>query len=197
MRDLTIDQIEQSPPVLDALAWPFDFSIRRRPRGEPWFRIPSDENAVAIAGDASGGVFCRVTTLRHPGAILYVSSEGQSGVIGSSLPEWLEILVALPCWASVLHFSGGGQLAEMLRAVEYLQADAETRSTDWQSPRKIIVESLELATHPEPVQSLHRNVRDNAGVAVVASRDGWRCEGLFGGFTVSDNPPWKTSGPGG
>jgi len=193
MKELTIQDIANRPYLVDALAWPFDFSLRRRPDRAPWFRV-TDAELMPIACDASGGVFSLLSTPAISGGVLYVSSEGQAGVVGRDLREWLQILLAVPLWVSVLHFSGGGVLEEMRRAVDYLNSDDPEPPDHWGAPRQLVTAALDLPALSDPVGTLHRNVRDGQ-VVTVSAPDGWQCASLFGTFTVEDNPLWKRGGP--
>jgi hypothetical protein len=196
VKELAIEDFEQRADVIDALASPFDFSLRRRPAEPVWFRVDASD-LVPIAGDASGGVFSRLTKRPFRGAVLYVSSEGLAGIVGHDLREWLQIqlqiLLGLPLWVSVLHFSGHGCLPEMRKAQRYVEADDSFTRTDWKTPRLFVSEALGLVPLDDPVGALHRSV--SAGQAIsVTSPSGWQCESLFGSFVVEDDPRWKKGG---
>ncbi|WP_244607476.1 hypothetical protein [Bradyrhizobium symbiodeficiens] len=49
--------------------------------------------------------------------MLYVSSDGQTGIIADTFEAFVQLVVARPYWVDILRFSGG-DLAEMRSAAE-------------------------------------------------------------------------------
>lgn len=114
-----------------------------------WFRLPSSEPLEVVGRDASGGLFCLYGGPGDgAGSLLYVSSEGEAGVIAGSLAEGLQMMIALPHWRDCLKFSGGGRLEEMRKAQRVLPPRALGKITLF--PPGTPTESPDL--HPAPTR---------------------------------------------
>lgn len=84
------------------LAWPGDFEPSRSGQCEA-IRLPSGTPLQAVAGDGNGGTYYQAGAGAGAGRpVLYVSSEGEGGLIAASLPEALELLIGLPYWQDCL-----------------------------------------------------------------------------------------------
>jgi hypothetical protein len=127
------------------------------------------------------------------GVILYVTSEGQAGVIASSMTEFLQLVLAHPNWSDLLKFSGGGQLGEMERVAPYLDEEFLDDVPDVHASRSIVVNGLSLAPASSPIARLHHAVAVlGAGITVHAPDEG-QCDGLFGSFVLENNPMWRNA----
>lgn len=123
--------------------------------------------------------------------VLFVSSEGQAGIIGRDLEQFLSIIIAMPCWMDCLKFSGGGQLAEMRRAFPLCESDLSMEKRSVESSRRALMTRLQIQSPPDPILALHENVREMSPRFFAYAKDGWQFEGLFGKFTVDSNPAWR------
>lgn len=157
-----------------------------------WFRVQAEEKFSPFAGDGAGGVFLFGNA---SGLILYVTSEGQAGIVAASLTGFLQLVMAYPCCPDLLKFSGGGRLDEMERSASYFKQEGADDIANIEASRSTVVEGLSLPPPPalSPVSALHHAVAVlGHGVAVLAP-DGWVCEGLFGSFVVENNGKWSTA----
>jgi hypothetical protein len=89
-----LDMIHGTPWIADLLTH-FDFEVARAADGpiEP-VTLPGSEPMEAIAGDASGGCFLLVGTgVVRP--VLYIGSEGEGGLVATSLRDALSLVVSV------------------------------------------------------------------------------------------------------
>lgn len=148
----------------------------------------SGDQLEPVAGDSTGGTFF---LCGEPRSVLYVSSEGQAGVIGESLQDALEVIVGLPSWHDCLKFSGEGDLAVMLTAAEHLRRD-ELNDEPERAARRLEAASalsLDLATMPELLVRLRDAVADTPPELVTTDQGEY--ESLFGSILPSRNPAWR------
>jgi hypothetical protein len=114
--------------VAERLSWIFDFRLDLEAHRTDWFKIDGFETYQHIGREGAGGVFVQLPDQR----ILYISSEGQAGVIAADFNAFMQLIVTHPYWQDLLKFSGGGKLAEMRRAAIALEAMApRTRKKTW------------------------------------------------------------------
>lgn len=148
---------------------------------EPWFTIDGIESPRQIGRDGAGGAF----VLLPSGNVLYVSAEGRTGIIANSFGAFVQLVVAHPYWPEILKFSAGGDLAQMRRAAQALEAtmDDEDEIND---AREDIRRGLDLATPEDPVGALHQAVA--ASDVVVRAPDGYPFTTLFNRFSIEHNP---------
>lgn len=120
-----------TPEVLTAqgevVAWLGSLDVSFAPDEEPWFTIDGVESPRQIGSDGSGGAFVLLPSQN----VLYVSPDGRAGIIAESFEAFIQLVVARPYWLDILKFSAGGDLQEMRRAADALEAtlDDETTST--------------------------------------------------------------------
>ena len=143
-----------------------------------------------VAVDGTGGAFIAY----GPGPIesrpiLHATSEGQAGRVGSSLSEFVGILIQLPFWGDLLKFSGGGKLPEMRRVVGYLEADYAEEEPELDVIRERICSELAVPKIIDAIAVLHNSV--HATDCTLVSEDGDVYCSLFNSFTVEDNPSWR------
>lgn len=102
MTDHALRLLRQDRRLAALAAFPFDFDLDRAAHGhvEP-VRLASGGPLEVIAGDDTGGTYF----VCGDGSVLYASSEGAAGIIGSSADEALEILIGLPAWGSCIDLS--------------------------------------------------------------------------------------------
>jgi hypothetical protein len=170
----------------------FDFRPLRTPAASRLFRLGADDTFELIATDASGGEFAICQSSKASGRpLLYVSSEGQAGIVACSLEEWLSTMVAIPHWHDCLKFSGGGKLDEMRRVFPFSEAEALQDSPQLESIRKKLRARLELPILTDPVHSLFAAITELSPIFSVLGSDGTPFDGLFNKFTVLSNPTWR------
>ena len=77
---LTPDQLANEPAERLSYA-PFDFTIEPPSQGRGWFSVDGVEQFQQIGSDGAGGAFVLLPPSQR---VLYVSSEGQAGIIGQA-----------------------------------------------------------------------------------------------------------------
>jgi len=176
---LTPDQLANEPA--ERLMYPpFDFRIE--PPGDGWFSVDGVDQYKQIGNDGAGGAFVLLPPSQR---VLYVSSEGQAGIIAADFEEFIQLIVTHPYWRDILRFSGGGKLAEMRRAAAALEATLDDED-EVNEARDFVRSQLALAEPADPVGALHRAV--SASDVTVRAPDGNPCTGLVNRYTVDDSP---------
>jgi len=157
------------------------FDVSFEPDEEPWFVIDGVDKPRQIGRDGSGGAF----VLLPSDEVLYVSTEGRTGIIAETFEAFVQLVVACPYWLDVLKFSAGGDLAEMRRAATALEATLDDED-DVNEARGEIRAALHLAAPDDPVGGLYEAVA--ASDAVVRTTDGSPFTTLFNRFSIDNNP---------
>jgi hypothetical protein len=176
---LSPDALAANAEAVERLCWSFDFRLETDLDQTGWFTVDGAKAFRPIGRDGAGGVFALLPPSQH---MLYVSSEGQAGIIAANFDEFIELIVACPYWQDLLKYSAGGSLAEMRRAATALHSAFDD---DINEARDYLMSKLELTRPPDPVGALHRAV-SASGITVRAP--GERCATLFNDFTIDDNP---------
>ncbi|MBR1131462.1 hypothetical protein [Bradyrhizobium iriomotense] len=148
---------------------------------EPWFTIDGIESPRQIGSDGSGGAFVLLPSQN----VLYVSSEGRAGIIAESFEALIQLVIARPYWLDILKFSAGGDLLEMRRAADALEATLDDED-EINEAREDIRRSLDLAEPDDPVGALYEAVA--ASDAIVRTTDGTPFTTLFNRFSIDNNP---------
>ncbi|MFF3673750.1 hypothetical protein ACFYYS_07140 [Streptomyces sp. NPDC002120] len=91
--DHVLAVLRRNPDLARLAAGSFDFDLDRAEHVEE-VRLANGAPVRAVAGDDTGGTYFTCAD----GAVLYVSSAGEAGLIGTSVDEALEILFGLPGW---------------------------------------------------------------------------------------------------
>ncbi|WP_407115294.1 hypothetical protein [Bradyrhizobium sp. LMG 9283] len=151
------------------------------PDDEPWFTIDGIESPRHIGSDGSGSAF----VLLPSQSVLYVSSEGRAGIIAESFEAFIQLVVARPYWLDILKFSAGGDLAEMRRAADALEATLDDED-EVNEAREEIRDTLELPETDDPVGALYEAVA--ASDAIVRATDGSPFTTLFNRFSIDNDP---------
>lgn len=170
----------------------FDFRVLPSPPESSLFRLRNGTGHEEIGADGSGGEFvlCDAGSLgARP--LLYVSSEGQAGVIAQSLEKGLSLIVDLPYWKDCLHFSAGGQIAEMRRVVSLSEDDLIARTPHIPLSRQAMRKLFGLSSVSDSLEELQTSVHELSPLYPVCSPDGWQFEPLFGKFTAMSNGEWR------
>ncbi|WP_171110985.1 MULTISPECIES: hypothetical protein [unclassified Streptomyces] len=102
MTDHALRLLRQDPRLAALAAFPFNFDLDRAAHGhvEP-VRLASGGPLEIVAGDDTGGTYF----VCADGSMLYASSDGSAGIIGSTVDEALEMLIGLPGWGSCTRLS--------------------------------------------------------------------------------------------
>ena len=151
------------------------------PDEEPWFTIDGIDTPRQIGSDGSGGAFVLLPSQN----VLYVSSEGRAGLIASTFEAFVQLVVARPYWRDILKFSAGGDLQEMRRAADALEATLDDED-DINDARQEIRRSLGLGEADDPVGALYEAIA--ASDAIVRATDGSPFTTLFNRFSIDNNP---------
>jgi hypothetical protein len=180
---IAMDALRANQEVQDRLAGPFDFRVATDPREPVWFSVDGAESIELIGENGAGGAFVR---LEGSPRVLYVSSEGEAGIIAANLDAFVRLIVACPYWRDLLTFSGNGNLDEMRRAAPVLDGATLDEEDDLDEARAFLI--AELGLEPDdPVGALHRAV--STSDVVVRAPDGTPCAPLaFGRSTIDENP---------
>ncbi|MBR0851904.1 hypothetical protein JQ543_29485 [Bradyrhizobium diazoefficiens] len=173
---LSLETLSANSTVLARLG---ALDVSFEPDDEPWFAIDGVEPPRQIGSDGSGGAFVLLPT----DEVLYVSTEGRTGIIAETFEAFVQLVVACPYWLDVLKFSAGGDLAEMRRAGTALEA---TLDDDVNEARDEIRAALHLAAPDDPIGALYEAVA--ASDAVVRTTDGSPFTTLFNRFSIDNNP---------
>jgi hypothetical protein len=179
---LNPDTLAANAEVVERLCWSFDFRPQTDREQTGWFTVDGVQAIRPIGRDGAGGIFALLPPLQR---VLYVSSEGQAGIVAADFDEFLQLIMACPYWQDLLKYSAGGSLAEMRRAATALQTAFED-DDDINEARDFLNSELNLAAPADPVGALHRAV-SGSGITIRAS-DGEPCTTLFNDFTIDDNP---------
>ena len=150
------------------------------PDEEPWFTIDGIDTPRQIGSDGSGGAL----VLLPSQTVLYVSSEGRAGIIADSFEAFVQLVVARPYWLDILKFSAGGDLQEMRRAAEALEATLDDED-EINEAREEIRKSLDLSETDDPVGALYEAIA--ASDAIVRATDGSPFTTLFNRFSIDNN----------
>jgi hypothetical protein len=137
------------PEAEEFLAWPGDFEPCRSGHGEK-IHLLSGVPLEAIAGDGGGGTYYRVGGPHEANRpVLYVSSEGEGGLIADSLSQVLELVIGLPYWQDCL--PGGGL------PLDGLEAEYRTTLADLDERRDRVAALLGVGRPPaaELIARLH------------------------------------------
>jgi hypothetical protein len=169
-----------------------DFHLVEDGEEDRWFRTTTSHELIVFGADASGGRFALAKTRTGDSlGVMYVSSEGQAGVIASSIPDALVLMIVFPYWNDCLKFSGGGLLAEMLRVQPLLEHDLATEFSEIQRVRDQLLTTLGLQSGSNHLRSLHELAFAPDSPKVAAISDGWEFSGLEGSFVLESNPGWR------
>src|ERR1700722_15639275 len=147
---LSPDDLIANPGAAELLA-ACSYEIAIEPEGPAWFTVDGIPAVRQIGEDGAGGIFALLPPTQR---VLYVSSEGQAGIIAADLEAFIQLIVAYPYWHDLLNFSGNGQLAEMRRAAIALEATLDD-GDEVDEAREVLRSTFALAEPPDPIDALH------------------------------------------
>lgn len=173
------DLLAANDEVAEKLNWIFGFRLDLEAHQTDWFTIDGFDTYQHIGREGAGGAFVELPDQR----ILYISSEGEAGVIAADFNAFMQLIVTHPCWQHLLKFSGGGKLSEMRRAAPALEAMTSDEEEDLEEAREFVKSELALKEPVDAIAALHRAV-STSNVIVRARSDGNPCTGLFNQFTA-------------
>jgi hypothetical protein len=169
--------------IAERLSSIFGFRLDLEAHQTDWFTIDGLDTCQHIGREGAGGVFVQLLDQR----ILYISSEGQAGVIAADFNAFMQLIVTHPYWQDLLKFSGGGKLAEMRRAAIALEAMTADEEDDLEQAREYVKSELALRDPVDAIAALHRAV-STSNVIVRSSFDGNPAQSLFNTFTADGSP---------
>jgi hypothetical protein len=187
MDEPILDRLRKSPNVAAVLGDLGDFRVLDE-RQPGWFALASGEPLRVVGRDGAGGRFCLHQPPSGEAALLYVSSEGEAGVIAGSLADGVAVMVALPYWRDCLKFSAGGRLDEMRRAQAQFEAELRARRPDIDEVRGLLFRALGVTAPDTPLEALHAAVSGSGSREVVATCDRNPFASLFNTFAVPSRP---------
>ncbi|MBH5400574.1 hypothetical protein HZZ13_22660 [Bradyrhizobium sp. CNPSo 4010] len=170
----------------EAIARLRSLDVSFAPDEEPWFTVDGVDSPRHVGSDGSGSAFVLLPSQN----VLYVSSEGRAGIIAESFEAFIQLVVARPYWRDILKFSGGGDLAEMRRAADALEATLDD-DDEVNEAREEIRGALALTETDDPVGALYDAVA--ASDAIVRATDGSPFTTLFNRFSIDNSPTLRNA----
>ncbi|WP_038933659.1 hypothetical protein [Bradyrhizobium japonicum] len=165
----------------EVVAWLGSLDVSFAAEEEPWFTIDGVESPRQIGSDGCGGTFVLLPSRN----VLYVSSESRAGIIAGTFEAFIQLVVARPYWLDILKFSAGGDLTEMRRAADALEATLDEED-DVNAAREEIRGGLDLPEADDPIGALYEAVATSD--AIVRATDGSPFTTLFNRFSIDNNP---------
>jgi hypothetical protein len=148
-----------------------------------WIRLADGYSARAFGRDGAGDAFCLLASPHaQDQSVLYVTSEGQAGVIAPTIESFFAVIAAVPNWRDALKFSGSGQLSEMRRSQLLLEREMREDVEDFDQRRKELMSVLGLPRPDDPIALIHSSIAASPAPLVFAPVDGYPYEGLFNTF---------------
>jgi hypothetical protein len=174
---ITMEMLEADPEVRKALFQGSDFAVGNQ-AGLDWFTIDGFARYEVVGHDGGGGAFALYGPQQH---VLYVSSEGQAGVIAASLDELMVLLLVCPHWPIVLSGARNRTLNELRRVARILEADVLTADdVENQDRREFVRATLDIALGGDALKALHHAVTVLGKDVIVRAPDGSVCAPLLG-----------------
>jgi len=187
MDEPILDRFRKIPNVAAILDNLCDFQLLDEPQ-PGWFALTSGEPLRVVGRDGAGGRFCLHQPANGATALLYISSEGEAGVIAGSLAAGIAMMVALPYWRDCLKFSAGGRFEEMRRAQAQFEAELRARWSNIDEVRSLLFRAFAITAPDAPLEALHAAVSESGSRQVVAPRDRNPFASLFNTFAVPRRP---------
>jgi hypothetical protein len=181
---ITIESLAADKDIADRLAELCDVELQLGSAEKLICTVQGVADLAAFARDGAGGQYALSP---RSGRVFYFTSEGQSGLVAENLDAFVTLIVYMPYWHDLLHFSGGGKIEELRRAAPVLEEDWSL-DEDNEETRTDLIEHLGLREPADIVRDLHKAVSTRLDI-----RDPWGNEAapLFNTFTIDDNPMLK------
>jgi hypothetical protein len=152
----------------------FDFAVvDRKEYGPVWFDTAPLEPFEIVAQKSSGCVYALTGPQRH---VLFVTSEGQAGIVAASLQECLELVVTHPYWQDVLSHAKGDLevMREIFRVgIEDFEDEALGDNPEIEEFRPLLRSQLGLAEPGDPGKLLHHAITVLGADVIVRGHDGY------------------------
>ena len=184
--------IEQSSKIRKWMEDIWDFLLVDDLTRYSWAKLKCGRSLELVGRAGSGAVIVLCEPEpdgRRP--VLYVGSEGESGRIGCSLDETMQMMISVPQWKDCLHFSGDGQLEQMHRAQHALEGELQQRWPKIDAIRVELLEAFGLNWPEAPLEKLHDAIMSAGTQYTMVSDDGEEYGSLFGRFTWREPPSPK------
>jgi len=156
----------------------FDFVVEDADN-EVWFDAAPLQPFQVIAQKGSGCVYALTGPEKR---VLFVSSEGQAGIVAASLRECLELIVAYPYWQDIVR-SAGGDLKKMRKIFredcEDLEEEALDNDPEIDDYRPLLRQKFGLSEPADPAKQLHHAITVLGANVLVRAPDGHPSEPLF------------------
>jgi hypothetical protein len=173
---VTIETLKADPEVRKALLRACDFVVDEA-GGPDRFTIDGVPRYDTVGRDATGGIFA---VYGPQPWVLYVSAEGQAGVIAADLDALVALLIACPYWQTLLSVARNNTLSELRRAapiVEQVFLDGdEPENEDY---RAFMRATLDVPAAVDAIKALHHAILLGKDV-IVRAPDGAICAPLLG-----------------
>lgn len=174
---ITLEMLEGDPEVRKALFAACDFGVGGA-AGLAWFTIDGVASYQVVAHDGAGGAFALFGPQQH---VLYVSSEGQAGVVAASLDELIVLLLVCPHWPVVLSGARNRTLGELRRVAQVLEADVlDAEEAENEDYREFLRATLDIALGGDALKALHHALTVLGKDVVARAGDGSICAPLLG-----------------
>ncbi|MFJ4682842.1 hypothetical protein [Streptomyces sp. NPDC088789] len=149
MTDEALRLLREQPSLAARAAHPFGFDVDRADHGHvEEVRLVTGGPLEVIAGDDTGGTYFRCAD----GSVLYASSEGASGLVGSTVDEALETVIGLPDWGAYANLTPeDGEAAVQAMAAEVAAEFLEHYGPGVEEQRVALLAALGLPERP-PVE---------------------------------------------
>lgn len=197
-----LDKIRKSEDIQNILDLLYDFTLIQPTADSLKRGFSIDQPVLCIATDACGGTYALLgegDDEKRP--VLFVSSEGQAGVLAPCFNDFMALVLTMPFWMDVLKYSRGGKLPEMKKAFqllnresdadmnELLEDDGDKRS--YRTVQRWMFNTLELKEVGDPVERLYDAVFKSPGINCCGKKDKRQYTSLFSSYGTADNPLWK------
>lgn len=197
-----LQKIKKSPSMQNVLDLLYDFTLIKPTEDLLTRGVKTELQLLAVATDACGGTYALLGDAEiEKRPVVFISSEGQAGVIASSFNAFVALLITMPFWLDVLKFSGSGKLSEMEKAFALLQREVEQDMNElledddnpkkYKTIQKELMAQLNLQLLNQPVAALYQSVKNGGVLSVYDKKNGKPHTSLFSPYVTADNPLWQ------
>ena len=182
---ISLDQIKDDPELIGLLNLEFDFNfaIDDDYKNADWFTIEPAVPYDVVARDGTGGLFVLYGREQR---VIYITSEGQAGVIASNMREAIRMMVALPNWRDLLKFSGGGRIEEMRTAEAFFGPEFLANNPRLFKAQAFVKDRLNVVDLEDPIAVLHHAVSEHGKGIAIYAKDRSEFQTLFGTDTIAE-----------
>lgn len=165
-----LERIQSDQDLAGDLIWPFDFEVIPPETSSDWFSIREEIPTTIIAQDGTGARFCLLEQGEKE-LVLYVGSEGDSGVMGESLEDFLGIILACPYWSDVCSLAGQPLPTDLDERIRKWNEEFEEDYPGLQEKSRELAHKLSVRLNTSPVQSLLERINKYRGRITVLGED--------------------------